>query len=397
MTNRERVLALLRSTGVGLTDAEIRQRTGIKHHQQVNQICRSLAKAGIVKREKGSEGLLINRLAATTEPEPNPETGPTAPVAGSVKLSEVELDSALIVIPCSGRKRRGGVALEEGASIVDRLPDKLANELLEARERASPVCRLDESETVPAVERYTGTLYEAATGIFQRLDKVGAEVVIVSGGYGIVLGGESIGWYSQNFDEQMWPDKLVARCLGAYADATRATTVIGLFGRSTSYARVFRQARWPATVERAWLISPEVSGGGAQVKTPRATGEALVEIATSHGLPGGWRSSDGVPVRVVEANQRRRDGDGLQYAEPARARELTTASRTKAATRPYEVVISLDERKAERLEAARVRFVAKLAGVDRIAGRQLEQLIDRATFATYLVQNALDCQHDGED
>ena len=149
VTNRDRVLALLRSTGVGLTDAEIRRRTGIEPHQQVNQICRSLAEASIVKREKGAEGHLVNRLAATAEPEAD---------------------------------------------------------------------------------------YEG------------------------------------------------------------------------------------------------------------------------------------------EADRR-----------------------TKVATPPCEIVISLDEREAGRLEVARSRFIAKLAGVDRVAGRQLEHLIDRAAFATYLVRNALDRQHDGED
>ena len=50
MTNRERVLALLRTEPVGLTDSEIRERTGIQPHQEVNQVCRSLARAGLIKR-----------------------------------------------------------------------------------------------------------------------------------------------------------------------------------------------------------------------------------------------------------------------------------------------------------------------------------------------------------
>ena len=53
MTNRERVLALLRSELVGLTDSEIRERTGTQPHQQVNQICRSLARAGLIERRAG--------------------------------------------------------------------------------------------------------------------------------------------------------------------------------------------------------------------------------------------------------------------------------------------------------------------------------------------------------
>ena len=60
MTNRERVLELLCSELVGLTDSEIRERTGIQPHQQVNQICRSLARAGLIERHAGPHGRLVN-------------------------------------------------------------------------------------------------------------------------------------------------------------------------------------------------------------------------------------------------------------------------------------------------------------------------------------------------
>ena len=59
-TNRHRVLALIRAEP-GLTDTEIRKRTGIEEpHQQMNQICRSLAAAGVSKRIPGPDGRIIN-------------------------------------------------------------------------------------------------------------------------------------------------------------------------------------------------------------------------------------------------------------------------------------------------------------------------------------------------
>ena len=71
----------------------------------------------------------------------------------------------------------------------------------------------------------------------------------------------------------MSPDNLVARCLSAYAEAIGATTVVGLFGATTSYARAFQRAKWPIDVQSAPLVSPVLRGrGGGLSKVPRAIG-----------------------------------------------------------------------------------------------------------------------------
>jgi hypothetical protein len=44
----------------GLTDSEIRQRTGIDPHQQVNGICNRLAKDGRIRRQRGPRGQWVN-------------------------------------------------------------------------------------------------------------------------------------------------------------------------------------------------------------------------------------------------------------------------------------------------------------------------------------------------
>ena len=72
MTNRERVLALIRSEPDGVTDSEIRERTGIKPHQQVNQICRKLAQAGLIHRRSGRDGRLSNLPVGSPEENPQP-------------------------------------------------------------------------------------------------------------------------------------------------------------------------------------------------------------------------------------------------------------------------------------------------------------------------------------
>ena len=71
MTNRERVLALIRSNPMGLTDSEIRERTGIQPHQQVNQICRTLEQTGRIKRVTGPKGRIINIPNDAPMPEPD--------------------------------------------------------------------------------------------------------------------------------------------------------------------------------------------------------------------------------------------------------------------------------------------------------------------------------------
>lgn len=63
MTNQGRILAVLQQTTDGLTDAQVREKTGISPHQTVNRICNELAKAGVVSRVKGSDGVWVNRLA----------------------------------------------------------------------------------------------------------------------------------------------------------------------------------------------------------------------------------------------------------------------------------------------------------------------------------------------
>lgn len=403
MANRDRVLELLRASERPLTDSEIRRRTGIEPHQQVNQICRSLAAAGLIDRRQGPEGRLVNSVASAAggfEGIADDARASTASASG--ELPELELERALIVIPCSGRKRRGGTEGAQETSVIDWLPEELGEELLEARRRNASTSRLDESRTMPAVERYAGMLYEAADGALERLKEAGAEVAIVSGGYGVVRGSEPIGWYAQPFAERMWPKGLVARCLGAYAESIEATTVVGLLAGTTAYAKVFREVRWSPTVEEVWLVSPDLDGGGAQVKVPRAIGEAVAEIADGYSLPEDWTSSDGVPLRIEAVKGVHEEDD--RPADGVRFDGESGVDRTHEAEAPAEdefavaeFTITLDGRDARRLEAARERILAALAGTDAAAGRALDHAITPDAFAAYLVRRSLDRIEVGDD
>ena len=306
MTNVERVLALIRSSPGGLTDREIRERTGISPHQQVNQIGNRLAREGLTRREPDARGVLVNRPAVDDERDPSVPAVPRTKERddGTPSLLEMDLANALLVIPCSGGKRAGGAEGLNGSSILEFLPEELSDELRTVRRRNAVRCQVDESLWMPAVERYCGTLYGSAGATFGRLRGSVAGVAIISGGYGVVLADEQIGWYEQRFDPAMWPDDLVARSLSGYAKAIGAGTVVGMFGATTHYAKAFRRAKWPAGVQDAWLVVPEPAGGGALVKVPRAIGEALAVIGSRGTLSAGWRSSDGLPARVMRIGDR---------------------------------------------------------------------------------------------
>lgn len=59
MTNADKILAAIRSSA-GLTDSDLRTRTGVQPHQQVNQICRKLEAQGFVDRRMRPDGRIGN-------------------------------------------------------------------------------------------------------------------------------------------------------------------------------------------------------------------------------------------------------------------------------------------------------------------------------------------------
>ena len=311
MTNRERILALIRSEPSGLTDSEIRQRTGIEPHQQVNQICRKLAQVGLIQRRSRREGRLINLPEDSLEGSSHPTRSRTpgtssekpwlrrAHAGDAVTVPRLSISETLFVLPCSRAKQDGNGHVEgKGASVLDSLPPRLAAELSTLRADNVREAMVDESKLLPAAQRYSGNLYHEAGEAIGVLAAEGADILIISGGYGVVLPFEPIGWYDQAFRNAMWPNGLVARCLGAYADTIGATTVVGLLSATTQYARVFRKTHWPDGVNQVLHVWPEPRVG-AMVKAPRAQGEALKALSRDHCLRSGWTSSDGLAIRVT--------------------------------------------------------------------------------------------------
>jgi hypothetical protein len=147
---------------------------------------------------------------------------------------------------------------------------------------------------LPAWLRYSGRLYESADGVF---DEEGRDwrLLILSGGYGLVLPDEPIGDYGRRFSLRDWRDSLIERCLVAVADELGAQRVVALCSGSTDYAAAVRSARWGD--RDVALGAPDAGGrGGAQVVVPRAQGEALAALFGGR-LDPGWRSSNGLPLQ----------------------------------------------------------------------------------------------------
>jgi len=310
-TNHDRVLALVRAEP-GLTDTEIRRRTGIQPHQQVNQICRSLSAAGLSKRVPGPDGRIINVPApgatALAPPAISPATKAsmqtpavstrrTLPKQAPTGLSALRFADCLFVLACSGTKRRGN-ARPMGKSVLNALPEPLNKELTDRRRRNAAAAGVDESTLLAAIERYDGTLYKSARSAAMALVDRGARVLIISGGYGLVQPNESIGMYEQVFRPAMWPNRLIERCLAGFAEANEVTQVIGVLSATTGYSTVFRRTRWPQRVEDVILASPQ-SAPGAMVKAPRAQGEWITAIAENGRLPESWTSSDGLQMEIT--------------------------------------------------------------------------------------------------
>ena len=311
VTNVERILAAVRGRP-GMTDAELRQFTGVEPHQQVNQTCRRLEEQGLIRRLPGSDGRITNIPAAQParrEPTTLGKQSQRRSSAPQIRESSTHLSSStaedfphnrgtLVVIPCSGRKAQGDAPRTAGRSIVDLLPPHLAERLSDSRASMAVPSQLDESTVLPAVHRYIGTLYDS---VGSRLDDAiagGVPFAIISGGYGLVLPTERIGMYSRRFTVRDWPRGLLEECLVALANGLAVESVIGFCARSTSYAELLRRVRWQAHGVEATLATPDIGArGGAQVLVPRASGEALRAFLDGQ-LTSRWMNSDGTVVQL---------------------------------------------------------------------------------------------------
>lgn len=313
MNNAEKIINLLLQKP-GLDDDEISLQADITPRQQVNQICRRLEGKGVIVRKISATGKIINFLAdghcsvsslrkskktATVKPtiKAASEKSPISAIYAQ-PLSPEKQEETLFVIPCSGRKTYNSAHFDNKTFIANNLPEDIQSQLLDARRNLQEKIALDEAHLMPAWLRYDGHFYQEAREALEVAISKKLNVVILSGGYGILLATEGIGLYKQRLNLSMWPNGLLQSVLQSYAQTKKLKSMRALVSSSSDYFKLVRSTDWRASgIHDAFIIAPKVAGGGAMRKVPRAQGEAFAALMKGD-LHTGWTSSENIPLAV---------------------------------------------------------------------------------------------------
>jgi predicted transcriptional regulator len=70
-SHRDRISEAIRLSSRPLDDDQLANRTGISPRQRVNQICRELERAGMVRRRSGADGKIVNEWLGNEDPKPD--------------------------------------------------------------------------------------------------------------------------------------------------------------------------------------------------------------------------------------------------------------------------------------------------------------------------------------
>jgi hypothetical protein len=177
------------------------------------------------------------------------------------------------------------------------LPQPLAHRLKQARDAIRVRASVDETTLVPAWRRYSGTLYRTAAQALASVEERRLDLLILSGGYGLVLAGEPIGTYDAVFRLSSWPHGLLEDVLIEYAQCRKLMSLRAIASTTGDYRKLLARVRWAAAgVSDALLLSPR-AGAGAMILSPRAQGEALTALLQGS-VDAGWSSSDGLRLEV---------------------------------------------------------------------------------------------------
>jgi hypothetical protein len=127
--HRDRILEALTRSSCPLDDDQLSDRTKIRPRQQVNQICRALEQAGVIRRYHGPDQKIVNQLIQADSPG-QPAHDYTAVVTAAHGQNDVAVTPAMGHSPPPGdsREQRNAERL-----MLDLLGDQLGVELQPAR------------------------------------------------------------------------------------------------------------------------------------------------------------------------------------------------------------------------------------------------------------------------
>jgi len=297
VTNKDKVLKFLAlNSSKRFTNADIRASTGVSPHQQVFQITRELVKTGRIRGQQfGHEWCFWIDSPESDEVTQKVKDAPTS--ARQRPVYSLELSSkTLLILPCSGAKRAGSERCTE-VSIMKTLDPAHFAALSEGRVALRKVAHINEQTLMPAYRRYSGYLYGQCEATLDSAVSDGQPILILSGGYGLLLANEPIGTYEKVFKLSDWPKGLLESCILDYLRYANIRSVIAVMSGTTDYARLVRRVNWRQAGATATLVSPISAGGGAMVKVPRAQGQAVSQLINAE-LDDSWKSSDSLGLRI---------------------------------------------------------------------------------------------------
>ena len=104
-SHRERVMAAIRVSSQPLDDDQLAARTGISPRQAVNQICRALERAGMVRRRPGPDGKIVNEwLLSNLDRDPGitSPSGTAVPGTGADASAHTDGTKNARAVPAGG-------------------------------------------------------------------------------------------------------------------------------------------------------------------------------------------------------------------------------------------------------------------------------------------------------
>ena len=180
--------------------------------------------------------------------------------------------TTLMLVTCSATKTQGGFPAAPTPAAV------WPAELYAARQRQAMRCAFDESRLLPAWQRYHGHFYTAAGASLGAAAAAHANVLIISGGYGLLRLDEPIGSYDRAFTRSDWPPGLLERLLIDQARRRGIEAVVAFTSASTGYGQLVARTPWADVAPKPVLHVTGLAASAAMVRVPKTLGAAFASF-----------------------------------------------------------------------------------------------------------------------